>query len=345
MKKVCVAMSGGVDSSTAAFLLKEAGFDVFGVFMKLWDSQDRERGCCSLSDSLDALRVAEKLKIPFYVFNLKDDFRRLVIEYFIEEYKKGRTPNPCIQCNHHLKFKILFNKARMLGADFIATGHYAKLAYINEKIYILKGIDDSKDQSYFLFNIPADNLKNILFPLGNYKKDEIRLIAQKADLITANKQESQEICFIEKSYRDFLISNGIKAEEGDILDWNGKKIGKHKGYFFYTIGQRSGLNIAKGYPVYVIRIIPEENIIIADREEYLYKNELTLSNINLYEEIDENKYYLVKVRYRHKGDKARIKKDGDKLRVIFENKQRAITPGQAGVIYDGDKVVGGGWIE
>lgn len=345
MKKVCVAMSGGVDSSTTALLLKESGYDVFGVFMKLWDSEEKDRGCCSLSDSLDALRVAEKLKIPFYVFNLTDDFKRYVVDYFIDEYKRGRTPNPCINCNLYLKFKILLEKAQTLSADFLATGHYARIVVENNKKYLAKGVDENKDQSYFLFNIPQERLKNILLPLGEFKKEEVRKIAEKAELITAKKRESQEICFIENNYTDFLLKSGIQAKEGDILDMNGKKIGRHKGYFYYTIGQRSGLNVSKGYPIYVIKIIPEENVIIADSEEFLYKKELTLLDTNLFDDINEDKFYNVKIRYRHKGDNAIIRKDGNKLHIIFQNPQRAITPGQAGVIYDGDKVVGGGWIE
>lgn len=345
MKKVCVAMSGGVDSSTAAFLLKESGYDVFGVFMKLWDSVDKERGCCSLSDSLDALRVAEKLKIPFYVLNLKDDFKREVIDYFIEDYKKGRTPNPCIKCNSKIKFAKLLEKAKALGAEFIATGHYARVVAVEDKRYIYKGLDVNKDQSYFLFDITKDVLGNILFPIGELKKEEVRAIADKAALITAKKRESQEVCFIEKTYQDFLRENGVESREGDIVDIRGKKIGRHKGYFFYTIGQRSGLNVAKGYPIYVIKVIPEKNLIVADKEEYLYSNTLKASEINLFEEIDEKKLYTVKIRYRHSGEKAKVVKEGDRLKIEFLKPQRAITPGQAAVIYDEDKVVGGGWIE
>ncbi len=345
MKKVCVAMSGGVDSSTAAFLLKESGYDVFGVFMKLWDSVDKERGCCSLSDSLDALRVAEKLKIPFYVLNLKDDFKREVIDYFIEDYKKGRTPNPCIKCNSKIKFAKLLEKAKALGAEFIATGHYARVVAVEDKRYIYKGLDVNKDQSYFLFDITKDVLGSILFPIGELKKEEVRAIADKAALITAKKRESQEVCFIEKTYQDFLRENGVESREGDIVDIRGKKIGRHKGYFFYTIGQRSGLNVAKGYPIYVIKVIPEKNLIVADKEEYLYSNTIKASEINLFEEIDEKKLYTVKIRYRHSGEKAKVVKEGDRLKIEFLKPQRAITPGQAAVIYDEDKVVGGGWIE
>ncbi|MCX7991252.1 MAG: tRNA 2-thiouridine(34) synthase MnmA [Proteobacteria bacterium] len=345
MKKVCIAMSGGVDSSTTAFLLKEAGYDVFGVFMKLWDSEKSERGCCGLSDSIDALRVAEQLKIPFYVLNLKEEFKTYVIDYFIDEYKKGRTPNPCIKCNLFLKFKILLDKALTLGSDYLATGHYARNVLVNDKNFLYKGIDGNKDQSYFLFNIPQARLGKILFPLGDFKKEEVRIIAEKANLRTAKKKESQEVCFIENDYRDFLMSAGIKGKEGDVLDINGKRIGKHKGYFYYTIGQRGGLNISMGYPIYVIDIVPQKNIVVADREEYLFKKELTISDINLFDDIDEEKFYTVKIRYRHKGERAKIKKIGEKLKIIFESPQRAITPGQAGVIYDEDKVVGGGWIE
>lgn len=339
MKKLCIAMSGGVDSSTAALLLKEAGYDVFGVFMKLWDSKERDRGCCSLSDSIDALRVSEKLKIPFYVLNLKEEFKKYVVDYFIGEYKKGRTPNPCINCNLFLKFQILFDKVSQMGADYIATGHYAR---IDEFLY--KGVDEKKDQSYFLFNIPKEKLSKIIFPLGGLRKEEVRTIAEKAGLVTAKKRESQEICFIEGDYRDFLRKEGLDPREGDIIDIKGNIIGKHRGFFNYTIGQRGGLNIAKGYPIYVIDIIPDKNIIVADEEKYLYKRELFIENTNFYDDIKEGKKYLVKIRYKHRGEMALVLKEGEKYRIVFDTPQRAITPGQAAVIYDGDRVLGGGWI-
>lgn len=338
-------MSGGVDSSVAAFLLKRAGYEIFGVFMKLWDEPDSVSGCCSLSDSLDALRVAEKLNIPFYVLNFKDEFKKFVIEYFLKEYKNGHTPNPCINCNRYLKFDFLLKKAKMMGADFLATGHYARILNEQGKYFLYKGVDDKKDQSYFLFNIPSEKLWEIIFPLGNLRKEEVRSIAEKEGLITARKRESQEICFIEKNYRDFLKKMDFKDEHGNIVDINGNILGRHKGYFNYTIGQRGGLNVAKGYPIYVIDIIPERNIIIADREEHLFKKELSIMNINLFDEIKEDYVYTIKIRYKHPGADAYLRKQNKKITVVFEKEQRAITPGQAAVIYDREKLIGGGWIE
>ncbi len=345
MKKVCVAMSGGVDSSVAAFLLKEAGYDVFGVFMKLWDDPESKSTCCSLSDSLDALRVSEKLKIPFYVLNFQDEFREYVIEYFIREYKKGNTPNPCINCNLYLKFNFLLNKAQLMGADYLATGHYARIVKEGDEYFLCKGVDGKKDQSYFLFNITRALLSKIIFPLGDYTKEQVRAVAEREGLVTARKKESQEICFIENDYREFLKKHGFREEPGDITDIKGNVIGRHKGYFNYTIGQRGGLNVAKGYPIYVIDIIPEKNIIIADREEYLFKKEFDIKDLNLLDHVREDRSYSVKIRYKHRGERAYIRIVNDKYRISFETAQRAITPGQAAVIYDGDRVVGGGWIE
>lgn len=346
-KKVCVAMSGGVDSSTAAYLLKEAGYDIFGVFMKLWDDESAERGCCSLEDANDALRVCEKIGIPFYVLNLKEEFKKKVVNYFVNEYLNGRTPNPCIYCNKYLKFDILLNKAKTFGADFIATGHYARIEKNDKGGYSLcKGVDGKKDQSYFLFETPIDTLPHILFPLGRLEKKDVRIIAERASLLTYKKRESQEICFVKKDYRSFLISLGVEEKEGLVVDLKGKVIGKHKGYFNFTVGQRSGLKIAIGRPVYVIKTVPAENLVVIGDEESLYKTNFVIDNCNILESFSLKEDYFIKVRYTHKGEYGRIvkKHDDGSYEIAFNKPQRGITPGQAAVFYKGDVIVGGGWI-
>lgn len=344
--KVCIAMSGGVDSSTTAGILKEIGFDVFGVFMKLWDSNKSERGCCSLNDSHDALRVANKLNIPFYVLNFKEEFKKYVIDYFISEYEKGRTPNPCIMCNKFIKFEFLLKRAKTFGADYIATGHYARIEKIEDKLLMFKALDKRKDQSYFLFNLDKKILKDVLFPLGEFTKEQVRKKAEEFNLITAKKKESQEICFIEKDYRDFLKEMGIREKKGYIVDLKGKVLGTHEGYFNFTIGQRSGLNVAVGRPVYVYKIIPEENLVVVGDNESLFRTTFLIEDVNFFETLDFEKEYDTKIRYAHKGEKAKIKKlKEDKYLIEFITPQRGITPGQAAVIYDGDKLIGGGWIK
>lgn len=345
-KKVCVAMSGGVDSSTTAGILKENGFEVFGVFMKLWDSGKSDRGCCSLDDSNDALRVANKLEIPFYVLNFKKEFKEYVVDYFVSEYQRGRTPNPCIMCNRSIKFDFLLKKAKTFGADYIATGHYCKLEKVGDDFFLFKAADKRKDQSYFLFNLDKPILKEILFPLGNFTKDQVRKKASEFKLVTAEKRESQEICFIEKNYRDFLKEMGLKEKKGYIVDLKGRVLGTHKGYFNFTIGQRSGLNVAIGKPVYVSKIIPDENLVIVGDDENLYRTTFLIENVNFFETPDFSKEYDIKIRYSHRGEKAKIKKKEDKEYLVeFTVPQRGITPGQAAVIYDSDKLVGGGWIK
>lgn len=346
-KTVCIAMSGGVDSSTSAFLLKESGYDVFGVFMKLWDDKQQDRGCCSLNDANDALRVCEKIRIPFYVLNLKQAFRQQVVQYFINEYLAGRTPNPCIYCNNKLKFDILMQNAKTFGANFLATGHYAKIKKVGDEHHLLKGSDSLKDQSYFLFGTSKKTLDSILFPLGELCKDEVRKIAERAGLITSKKRESQEICFVNDDYRTFLMEAGIAEKEGYIIDTKGQKLGRHKGYYNFTVGQRSGLNIAIGKPVYVLKVVAEENLVIVGDESELYKTTFSVTNCNFLEPLNLNKMYAIKIRYRHAGAFGFVKAFDSLTNscvVSFQTPQRALTPGQAAVFYDGDMVVGGGWI-
>lgn len=345
-KTVCVAMSGGVDSSVAAFILKQQGYNVFGVFMKLWEGESKERGCCSLSDANDALRVCEKIGIPFYVLNLKEEFKDRVIKRFVDEYIAGRTPNPCVNCNTDLKFDILFNKAKTFGADYIATGHYARIEAIEGKFKLLKGIDKTKDQSYFLFGIPSAMLPNILFPLGKVEKRMVRKIAEEQGLITAKKRESQEICFVNNDYRQFLQDAGVIKKTGKIVDKNGKVLGTHDGYFNFTIGQRSGLKVAVGKPVYVTKILPDDNMVVVGDEADLYRRNFVIGNCNFFEDVGENDKFFIKVRYRHKGEFGKIvNKKNDEVHIAFDAPQRGITPGQAAVLYKDDIVIGGGWIK
>lgn len=346
VKTVCVAMSGGVDSSVAAHILKQQGYNVFGVFMKLWEGESKERGCCSLSDANDALRVCQKIGVPFYVLNLKEEFKDRVINRFVDEYISGRTPNPCIYCNTELKFHILFNKARTFGADYIATGHYARIEIIDDTFKLLKGIDEAKDQSYFLFGIPPSMLQNILFPLGNIEKKMVRKIAEEQGLITAKKRESQEICFVNNDYRKFLQDVGVIKKVGKIVDKNGNVLGTHDGYFNFTIGQRSGLKLAIGKPVYVTKILSDDNIVEVGDEADLYRKDFVIGNCNFFEDVGKNDRFFIKVRYRHKGEYGRIiNKKNNEVHIAFDTPQRGITPGQAAVMYKGDVVIGGGWIK
>jgi tRNA-specific 2-thiouridylase len=275
-KLVFVAMSGGVDSSVSALILKQMGFDVVGVTFLLYDSKSKGEGrsCCSAYDISDAERVAMKIKIPFYVMDMRDEFIKFIIENFISEYKAGRTPIPCVHCNDIVKFKIFLEKAKKLGADFIATGHYSLKNQENGYVYISRAYDKKKDQSYFLFGLKSEQLKSILFPVGGMTKDRVRKIADDFDLPTARKQESQDICFTEgKDWREKIKEFGVQPKKGEIIDFDsGKVVGEHDGYFFFTIGQRRGLNVALGKPVYVIKLDPERNrVFVGSKENLLVK--------------------------------------------------------------------------
>ncbi len=353
-KRVVVAMSGGVDSSTTAWILREKGYDVIGVTMCIGVIDRDPKGpvrCCSLTDIDDARRVALQLGIPFYVFHFREEFEREVVDYFCNEYEQGRTPNPCIICNEKIKFGFFLRKALELGADYIATGHYARLEFDDKTNgYVLKkAIDKRKDQSYVLFSLRRDQLPYILFPLGEFKKDEIRKKAFEIGLKVYNKRESQEICFIQDdSYHTLLIQRLKKSiEPGPIMDKNGKVIGTHRGIAFYTIGQRRGLRIAKGKPLYVIKIDRERNIIVVGEEADVYGERFIVDKVNwISSEVPSETFCAnVKIRYNHSGSEAMIYPRGeDKVEVVFKSPQKAITPGQAAVFYDGDKVLGGGWI-
>ncbi|MDI6828897.1 MAG: tRNA 2-thiouridine(34) synthase MnmA, partial [Armatimonadota bacterium] len=308
-------MSGGVDSSVAAAILVEEGYNVIGVTMQIWPTQNEieqkfSRTCCSLSAIDDARRVANQLGIPHYLMNFREIFERTVVHDFIEEYRRGRTPNPCIRCNRFVKFEALLAKARSLGAEYIATGHYARIVYdeVRRRWLLKRGVDNSKDQSYALYSMTQDQLAHTLMPLGNMTKDETRRMASKLGLAVASKPESQEICFVEdRKYPEFLrfVAPEI-ARPGPILDMSGRVIGEHKGIAFYTIGQRKGLGIALGEPMYVVRIVPERNAIIIGRNEDLYSHSLVAKDLNFIsiENLQEQIVVTAKIRYNMKDSLA-----------------------------------------
>ena len=354
---VVIGMSGGVDSSVAAYLLKKQGYNVIGVTMQIWQDKDpdaveKEGGCCSLSAVEDARMVAEKLDIPFYVMNFKDSFKETVIDYFIEEYGKGRTPNPCIACNRHVKFEELLKRSNEIGAYYVSTGHYAKITY-DEKLdrYLLKRSDAvEKDQTYALYNLTQDQLKHTLMPLGDFNdKEEVRKIARELDLIVADKPDSQEICFVpDDDYGKFLKENAdYDIVPGNFEDIDGNILGRHKGIINYTIGQRKGLGITFGKPAYVVDIRAESNVVVIGDGDQVFGTELLAEDVNFIS-IDKLKGPMeveAKVRYSGKTTPATIyPEDEGIVRVAFKEKIRAITSGQAVVFYQGDILVGGGTI-
>ncbi len=351
-------MSGGVDSSTALALLKEQGYDCIGVSMQLWDYSKKDDpsgatpgSCCTLDDINDARSIADRLKVPFYVMNMEEAFSRDVIEYFVKGYSEGTTPNPCIKCNQVLKFEVLLKKAMALEADFLATGHYARIIEDKDRFRLLKGVDPDKDQSYFLFTMTQAQLGKVIFPVGGFTKKEVRLQARRLGLKTSEKAESQEICFVEEPrYADFLSSR-IKAVSGEIVDLNGRILGRHTGLFNYTIGQRKGLGLSGG-PFYVIDIDTKANRLVVGPSEGLLRKTLTATEVNWIDPEAEKAAHKglsgieVKIRYGHSGSKASVAIiDAGRVQVVFEEPQKAITPGQAVVFYRGEEVLGGGWIE
>ena len=353
---VLMAMSGGLDSSVAALILQQQGFNVIGITMKVW-SYDRtlacsnHAACCDTDAISDAQNLAVTLNIPHYVVDLQKEFEEFVINNFISEYLKGRTPNPCVNCNIHLKWHALLKKADQLGCDYIATGHYAKIREEKGNYILSKGLDETKEQSYVLWGLTQEQLKRTLFPLSDLHKSEIRKIAQDHGFTRiANKRESYDICFIPNGdYREFLNLRveGLRErfKNGDFLNAKGEKIGKHKGFPYYTIGQRKGLEIALGKPQYVTKINAETNEITLGDTEDLLTETLTSSHFNLMQSLEEHKIYEVKIRYKTKASPAMVHLENNLLKVKFLEPVSAVTSGQSAVIYAGDDVLGGGIID
>lgn len=355
-ERVVVAMSGGVDSSVAAAMLVEQGYDVVGISMQLYDhgnkSEDRFDSCCSLSDMHDARVVAHKLGFPHYVVNYEKEFREGVIDYFADEYVKGRTPNPCVMCNSKLKFDHLLERAQHLGADWVATGHYARLVRNDEKdvVELYKAKDLGKDQSYFLFSVKQDFLKKAMFPLADLTKEEVRELAKKYDLHTSEKKESQEICFVtDKRYTEFLekeYANKLNGS-GDIIDLQGNSLGKHEGIHKYTVGQRKGLGIRTDTPKYVYHVDAVKNqIVVADLAD-LATDCFEIFDVNWLVDFDEVKSHEIVelvTRYHAKPIPARLEFDGNRCFAYLAEKAKWVSPGQAAVVYYGDRVLGGGFI-
>jgi tRNA-specific 2-thiouridylase len=357
--RVLVAMSGGIDSSVAAVMLHEQGYEVIGMTMKTWDYSvsgggKKETGCCSLDSINDARAIAVSLGFPHFILDIREEFGDYVINHFTGEYLEGRTPNPCVLCNTHIKWDALLRRADKLDCEFIATGHYANVRSEGERFVISRGIDILKDQSYALWGISQQSLRRTMFPLGNLRKTEIRqFAADKQFHELVNKRESYEICFVpDNDYRGFLkrrvpgLAEHVKG--GKFVLEDGTVIGIHEGYPFYTIGQRKGLGIALGYPVYVSEIRKDSNQVVLSTLDGLSRDGMWVSNLNLskYEHLsDVMKESVTKVRYNDAGTRALIIQEGEKMKVLFHDHVSSIAPGQAAVFYEGDDVIGGGWIE
>lgn len=354
-KTVVVGMSGGVDSSVAAMLLKKQGYNVIGITMQIWQDSaaPHEGGCCGITAVDDARRVANQIGIPYYVLDFQEEFRKSVIDYFTAEYLAGRTPNPCIACNRYVKWEALLRRSLEIGADYIATGHYARIETLDNGRYAIRNsVTAAKDQTYALYNLTQKQLSRTLFPIGDYSKDEIRAMAEEAGLMVAHKPDSQDICFVpDDDYAGFISKEapGKVPPPGNFVDKEGKILGKHKGITHYTIGQRRGLEIAAGHRVFVTDIRPDTNEVVIGENEDIFTTEVVCNNVNFMsiEGLNPGERLKVKakIRYNHGGEFGEIEAIGeDRVICRFDKPVRAATPGQAMVFYDGEYVLGGGTI-
>ncbi|MGY8931107.1 MAG: tRNA 2-thiouridine(34) synthase MnmA [Flavobacteriales bacterium] len=355
--KVLMAMSGGIDSTMASLLLHEDGYEVIGITMKTWDyasagGSKKETGCCSLDSINDARQLAVDCGFPHTILDIREEFGDYIIDNFVDEYIAGRTPNPCVLCNTHIKWEALLKRADMLGCEFIATGHYAQVRQLDDRYVVSKGLDDSKDQSYVLWGVTQECLQRTIFPMGNFHKKDIKQMAiDRGYHQLAAKSESYEICFIpDNDYRGFLKRRveGLeeKVKDGNFVSVSGEVVGKHDGYPFYTIGQRKiGVSLGNE-PTYVVGINEIDNIVVVGTKEDLKKQEMYVRNINYvkYSKLIDGVQLLVKVRYKHNGEMATITNEGDNLKVLFHNKVEGIAPGQSAAFYDGNDLVAGGFI-